>query len=166
MVSSWLVIWPWDDLEQGRYWLGMWELDKVWFGSMDSSRLVCFWKERSPQGPCYLKGLAGPGRGSLFLSYKAPKMLKYHKIQKIKNMINTYTLLYALHMAVILILWSQFKCHLHRGVFPETLCVSRYQCISQILFIFYLSLTTMYKFVLFYFIFNLVSISFSRSQLH
>lgn len=40
MVSSCLVTRPWDDLGQGKYWRGCWELEKEEFGGIHL-RLVC-----------------------------------------------------------------------------------------------------------------------------
>lgn len=61
-------------------------------------------------------------------------------MQKLKNMINTNTLLFV-YGGFIPSLWSQFKCHLCRGM------LSRYQSTSQIWFISSLSLITLYRFI-------------------
>lgn len=39
--STCLAIWPWDDLGQKKYWLGMWELDKE---VVDSDLVDLHWK--------------------------------------------------------------------------------------------------------------------------
>lgn len=62
--------WSCGDLEQGKYWLAVWELDKVVVGDRALDWLVCIWKTPSAESFA-IQELASPGRASLSLANRA-----------------------------------------------------------------------------------------------
>lgn len=89
-----------DNIGQGKHCLGVQELDKVqYLGIQIQAGWFAYERSAPDWALCYLRELASLGRGSLFLCLYSPQNVKTFKMQKIKNMINTHTLLSALHMA-------------------------------------------------------------------